>query len=44
MAFHYPLVEPEAVRVNRALKQFLAESSPPLIAGFIRLLALTLLS
>jgi len=42
MAFHYPLVEPEAVRVNRALKQFLAESSPPLIAGFIRLLALTL--
>ena len=42
MAFHYPLVEPKAVRVNRALKQFLAESSPPLIAGFIRLLALTL--
>ena len=36
------MVEPEAVRMRRALKQFLAESSPPAIAGFIRILALTL--
>jgi len=42
MAFHHPLVEPEDIVVRRWLKQFLAESSPPLIAGFIRTLALTL--
>ena len=42
MAVDHPLVEPEDVVVRRLFKQFLAESSPPLIAGFIRMLALTL--
>ena len=42
MAVNHPLVEPEDVVVRRLFKQFLAESSPPLIAGFIRMLALTL--
>jgi len=36
------MVEPENIVVRRLFKQFLAESSPPLIAGFIRMLALTL--
>ena len=36
------MVEPEAVCMSWALKQFLAESSPPLVAGLIRLLAGTL--
>ena len=35
-------MEPEALRVKRALKQFMAENSPPVIAGMIRLLAFTL--
>ena len=35
MALDYPLVEPEALR----MKQFLAEKSPPLVAGLIRALA-----
>jgi lysophospholipid acyltransferase (LPLAT)-like uncharacterized protein len=42
VAVDHPLVEPEDVVVRRLFKQFLAESSPPLIAGFIRMLALTL--
>ena len=42
MAVDHPLVEPEDVVVRRLFKQFLAESSPPLIAGFIRMLAFTL--
>ena len=42
MAVNHPLVEPEAVRMSKLIKQFLAESSPPLVAGFIRGLALTL--
>ncbi|MEY5062481.1 MAG: hypothetical protein RLZZ112_445 [Verrucomicrobiota bacterium] len=42
MALDHPLVEPETFRLKRALKQFLAENSPPAIAGMIRLLALTL--
>ena len=42
MALDHPLVEPEAFRLKRALKQFLAENSPPAIAGVIRMLALTL--
>ena len=42
MAVNHPLVEPEDVVVRRLFKQFLAESSPPLIAGFIRMLAFTL--
>jgi len=42
MEVHHPLVEPEDVVVRRWLKQFLAESSPPLVAAFIRGLALTL--
>ena len=36
------MVEPENIVVRRLFKQFLAEGSPPLIAGFIRMLALTL--
>jgi len=36
------MVEPEDLVVRRLFKQFLAESSPPMIAGFIRMLALTL--
>jgi len=36
------VVEPEAVRMSRMIKQFLAEGSPPLMAGLIRMLALTL--
>lgn len=42
MALDHPVVEPEDAFLRRRWKQFLAESSPPLIAGFIRLLALTL--
>lgn len=42
MALDHPVVEPKAFRMRRALKQFLAESTPPAIAGFIRVLALTL--
>jgi len=42
VAVDHPLVEPEDVVVRRWLKQFLAESSPPLVAAFIRGLALTL--
>ena len=42
MAFDHAVVEPEAVRVRKRLKQILAESSPPLIAGLMRALALTL--
>ncbi len=42
MALDHPVVEPEAVRVRKRLKQILAESSPPLIAGLMRALALTL--
>ena len=42
MALDHPMVEPENAVMRRRLKQFLAESSPPLIAGFIRMLALTL--
>ena len=42
MAIDHPVVEPEAVRVRKRLKQILAESSPPLIAGLMRGLALTL--
>jgi len=36
------MVESKDVFVRRRFKQFLAESSPPMIAGFIRMLALTL--
>ena len=42
MALDRPMVEPEDPVVRRLFKQFLAESSPPMIAGFIRMLALTL--
>ena len=42
MAVDHPLVEPEDVVVRRLFKQFLAESSPPLIAVFLRTFALTL--
>lgn len=35
-------MEPEDLVLSRPLKQFLAETSPPVIAGIIRLLALTL--
>ena len=42
MALHHPLVESEDIVVRRWLKQFLAESSPPLIAVFLRISALAL--
>jgi lysophospholipid acyltransferase (LPLAT)-like uncharacterized protein len=42
MALHHSLVEPEDVVVSRWLKQFLAESSPPLIAFLLRTFALAL--
>ncbi len=42
MALYHPLVEPEDIVVRRWLKQFLAESSPPLIAVFLRISALAL--
>ena len=42
MAVDHPLVEPETVRMRRSLKKFLAEGSPPLVAGFLRILAGTL--
>ena len=42
MEVHHPLVEPKAVRMRKIIKQFLAERSPPWIAGLIRGLALTL--
>jgi lysophospholipid acyltransferase (LPLAT)-like uncharacterized protein len=42
VAFDHPLVEPETFRLKRALKQFLADNSPPAIARMIRLLALGL--
>jgi len=42
VAFDHAVVEPETVRMRKAIKEFLAESSPPLVAGLIRLLALTL--
>ncbi|NBS79155.1 DUF374 domain-containing protein [bacterium] len=38
MALHHPLVESEALR----MKKFLAEKSPPWVAGLIRALAWTI--
>ncbi|NBS54441.1 DUF374 domain-containing protein [bacterium] len=42
MEIHHPLVEPKAVCMKKMIKQVLAERSPPLMAGLIRGLALTL--
>lgn len=42
MALDHAVVEPKAFRMKRAIKEFFAENSPPLVAGLIRLMALTL--
>lgn len=42
MALDHPVVEPEDLVVRRLAKQFLAESSPPLVALLLRIFALGL--